>query len=77
MGYWDILSILEEGDKWWTAKELVSQVKTSYNNVNKHLRKLVKLGYIISEEAINYIGNYHLPYKKYKAFKFFMKKEKE
>ena len=73
MGYWDVLDLLELGDKWWSARDVMDSLKTSYNTVNKHLRKLVGLGYVISEETIKNIGNYKIPYNVYKAVKHFGK----
>jgi len=71
MGFWDVLDLLEAENKWFTARDVMTIFKTSYNTVNKHLRKLVSLGYVISEETIRNIGNYKIPYNVYKAVKHF------
>jgi len=73
MGFWDVLDLLESEDKWFTSKDVMKAFKVSYNTVNKHLRKLVNLGFIISEETIKHIGNYRIPYNCYKAVKHFGK----
>lgn len=70
MGYWEILDTLEQEDKWWTSKELISASDCSYNTINKHLRKLLHLGYVIAKDDIKNIGNYKVAYKLYKASKF-------
>lgn len=70
MGFWDVLDFLETEDKFYTAKEIMDELRISYNSVNKHLRKLVSLGYIVFIDNIKQLKNYKIPYKVYKAKKF-------
>lgn len=70
MGFWDVLDLLESEDRWFTSKDVMLKLKIGYNSVNKHLRKLVGLGYAVFEEQVKIIKNCKIPYNCYKATKF-------
>ena len=70
MGYWEVLDFLEAENRFFTSKELMVALDCSYNTINKHLRKLLKLGYIFAEDDTKNRVNYNIAYKRYIAVKF-------